>query len=357
MSRRPRIAIVDWHEKREFYQALTLAYAAEWTDVSPAVLANDPPNVDLVLVNDETWSYCAAGIAESKRRGIPVLHLADGICEWRNTWENPRGLSFLRPVLATKIACLGAAQARLITSWGNEGKCVVTGSPRFDALIGRRPRERGVCVSILIATARQPYFNETHRDAAVTALRDLKLWFGDRGDCQAVWRVTAGLDEAVGVRNAELVALPEQLAHVDAVISTPSNVILEAMLYGLPVAVLDYANSPAYVSAAWTITAPAQIGAAIGGLIAPDAPRMEWQRTLLADQLECATPATPRVIALMERMINGEPEPAPVPVTPDRRVRELEAEVTHLRRALALRPTQVLYRTLCELKRWLGSRR
>ncbi len=116
MSERPRVAIVDWHEKCAFYQPLTNAYAADWVDVAPPALAHDPPKVDLVLVNDETWPYCAAGLREANRRGIPSLHLPDGICEWRNTWENPRPVPFLQPVLATRIACLGPAQARLIES-------------------------------------------------------------------------------------------------------------------------------------------------------------------------------------------------------------------------------------------------
>lgn len=359
MSKRRRIGIVDWHEKRGFYEPLTRTYAADWVDIAPPTLAHNPPDVDLVLVNDETWPYCAAGLAEATRRGIPSLHLPDGICEWRNTWENPRPVPFMRPILASRVACLGAAQARLIESWGNQGKCEVTGSPRFDVLLGRQPRRResGTRASILVVTARQPAFNEAQRACVLASLRDLREVFEQRRDWQPVWRLTAGLDAELGVADTMGKPLYEQLAEVDAVISTPSNVILESMAHGLPVAMLDYTNSPAYVNAAWSITAGAHIGAVLDGLAAPAANRMDWQRTLLRDQLACETAATPRVIALMERMMAGREAPAAALAEENGRYAELSAEIAHLRQALALRPSQILYRTLCEVKRRWGAGR
>jgi hypothetical protein len=46
------------------------------------------------------------------------------------------------------------------------------------------------------------------------------------------------------------------LASVDAVISTPSTAMLEGMLQGLPVAVLDFHNRPHYVPAANSVGVP-----------------------------------------------------------------------------------------------------
>ncbi len=191
----------------------------------------------------------------------------------------------------------------------------------------------------------------------LASLRDLRDAFAQRRDWQPVWRLTAGLDAELGVPDTMQTPLYAQLAEVDAVISTPSNVILEAMLYGLPVAMLDYTNSPAYVSAAWTITARSHIPDVLDGLAAPPSVRLEWQRTLLRDQLACDSPATPRVIALMERLITGSERPAPPGEPDDSRHAELAAEVAHLRQALALRPSQILYRALCEVKRKWGARR
>jgi hypothetical protein len=353
MSKRlPSIGIVDWHQKKGFYLPLTSRYPARWVDVSPTRLAHQPPELDLVLVNDETWPYCAAGIANATRHGIPTLHLPDGSCEWRNTWNNPRTAPFMQPVLSTKIACLGYSQARLLESWGNNGKCVVTGSPRFDWLVGKQPR-RPRQSTVLIATARQPFFQHVDQQAVIAALVDLKTWLAQHATITPIWRLTAGLEKVIEVKNSSI-PLSDQLAEVDAVISTPSNVILESMAHGLPVALLDYTNSPEYIRAAWTITAKSHLGEAIHGILAADSCRMKWQSALLADQLECQTESTPRVIALMESLMSGScvvSHPSPSQASKEA---ELEAEIAHLRKMITLSPTQVAYRCLCEFRRWIG---
>jgi hypothetical protein len=94
--------------------------------------------------------------------------------------------------------------------------------------------------------------------------------------------------------------LTEQLATVDALITTPSTVQIEGMLAGVPVALIDYLNRPHFVPAAWTMTAPCQIAETVPMLLAPDARRMLYQDTILHDAVECRSPATPRVAALIE---------------------------------------------------------
>jgi hypothetical protein len=110
-------------------------------------------------------------------------------------------------------------------------------------------------------------------------------------------------------------SLADTLESVDAVITTPSTVMLESMLQGVPVALLDYNNRPHYVPAAWTITAPDHMGEVIAQLVAPPHIRMIWQDTILHDNLECRSAATPRLAQLVQQMIaivrqcrvNGEP--------------------------------------------------
>jgi len=66
---------------------------------------------------------------------VPILILADGVLEYRNTWQHeglPKG-SMFQPVFGHKLACIGSGQARLIESWGNPGRCEVVGFPPLDS--------------------------------------------------------------------------------------------------------------------------------------------------------------------------------------------------------------------------------
>jgi hypothetical protein len=77
------------------------------------------------------------------------------------------------------------------------------------------------------------------------------------------------------------------------------------MLRGLPVAVLDFDNVPPYLPSAWRISAPSQVAPAVAGLLDPVPARMAYQDEWLHTALECRSPATPRLAALVERMIEA----------------------------------------------------
>jgi glycosyltransferase involved in cell wall biosynthesis len=289
--------------------------------------ALNPARADLNLLRDAALIvthdiYIDPGrklVHDAVAAGIPTLILADGILEYRNTWEHPQlepGTIF-QPVPGQKIACIGRSQARVLESWGNIGKCEITGSPRFDHYceLQRRQKRADEPCRILVMTALTPWFNESQHQAVRTALRDVKEFFAGQQTIggfgvQPVWRLTQGLDEEIGLEPASArmdfsgKELSEILQQVDAVITTPSTAMLEAMLLGLPVAVLDYTNSPPYVEPAWRITARTHIPAVIGELMHPSEPKMLFQETTLHDALECATPATPRLLRLIQEMMN-----------------------------------------------------
>jgi hypothetical protein len=80
--------------------------------------------------------------------------------------------------------------------------------------------------------------------------------------------------------------------------------MLEGMLKGLPVALLDYNNCPHYVPAAWEISASEHIDKILTELIEPPAHKMLYQDTILHDALECVGSATQRMVQLIEKMID-----------------------------------------------------
>ena len=252
-----------------------------------------------------------------KAKNCPTLYAIDGILEWRNSWELAENsgccLWVMRPALSHKVACIGRSQARVLESWGNLGKCEVVGVPRFDSLANRKPRQRqsGDPFRVLIITAKCPGFSPEQIASTKQSLVDLKRWFDEHprlGETpiEPVWRITQGLEKTLSVENrlsdttgADLATV---LQNIDAVITTPSTAMLEGMLQGVPVALLDYHNRPHYVPAAWRITAEQQIDRVISELVNPTAAQMLYQHSILHDALECHTPATPRLVELIRKM-------------------------------------------------------
>jgi len=290
-------------------------YRVEFT-AAPHVGFEIPPHIDLVVGVDCYHEPWVTLLRKAVDAGIPTLILADGILEYRNTWEHPQLVpgALFQPVLGHKIACLGRSQARIIESWGNPTQCEVIGAPRFDALAGKKRRERPAAAPfrVLVMTAMTPYFTDEHHRLVRQSLLDLRAAFKrgvtiDGLRVEPVWRLTKGLDREIGVDThvTDLTGRPmaEVLQNVDAVITTPSTAMLEAMRLGLPVAALDYCNVPAYVQPSWRISAADHIAPTLRELVNPPAPKILFQETTLHDSLECASPAAPRLRELASRMI------------------------------------------------------
>ncbi len=318
---RPTILLLDGKRRGHFYEEIRGAMDAEWLigDTGEPVAAK-AEDIDLTINNGEYNASVSAAVREYARHGVPSLHIVDGILEWRSTWENPRtasqerGMPLFQPVLSDKIACLGRSQVRILESWGNLGRCEIVGAPRFDRLLGRRPRGRRPeeAFRVLVMTAKTPGFTPRQVEMVRRGLKDLGRWFAQNPEIagtriEPVWRLTGKLPEEIGVASDASDFTGKQLAEVlelvDAVVTTPSTAMLEAMLQGVPVALLDYNNRPHYVPAAWSMAAADHIGKVMPEFLDPPPARMLYQDTVLHDVLECRSPATPRMVRLIKTLI------------------------------------------------------
>lgn len=253
----------------------------------------------------------------AKETGSPTLYVADGILEWRNMWEHGREVRAcgwaMRPVLAHKVACIGYSQARILESWGNGGKCEVVGIPRFDRLRARQPRRRenDEDATVLVMTAKWPSFSTEQLDRTTRSLLDLRDWFERHPSVNGtavrpIWRLSGGVEQVIGVENQLEDTTGDDLARVlegvDAVVSTPSTALLESMLQGVPVALLDYNNCPQYVPTSWSINAVDHIERVLLEILDPSQEKLLFQDTALHDALECRTDSAPRMVELITRM-------------------------------------------------------
>ena len=268
---------------------------------------------DLIVSLSPSWYADVGAIEIAKSKGIPTLLILDGILEWRHQWTNSKSgaggrMLFAQSVTADKIACLGWQNARTLEMWDNVGKCEIVGVPRFDKYLNystKSNRSRKT-KRLLIMTANTPGFTPEQTHQVEQALRDIQNYLGQNTDWEPIWRVRGGYSEKLQLQDnfhyLQGQPLENAFAEADAVLTTPSTVILEAMLMGLPVALLDYTNSPDYVSAAWKITAKDHIPHILKELLTPDATRLIYQDEVLKNNLACNTPATPRLADLMCEM-------------------------------------------------------
>ena len=158
-------------------------------------------------------------------------------------------------------------------------------------------------------TAKNPGFTPEQRAVTLRSLRDVKTVLDGRPDLEVIWRIGRTLAETLGVRAEFQAAASEDLVaaleRVDAVITTPSTALLEAMLTGRPVAALDYHNVPRFAATAWTISAPEQIAPVLAELLDPSPRKVAFQSMCLRDSLECDGPAAPRVARLTREMVSA----------------------------------------------------
>jgi hypothetical protein len=305
---------------------------------------------DLAIFFSEHFDRFRHAIACLKQRNVATLYLIDGVLEWRNAWENrpeePACPFTMRPILCHKAACIGLSQARVLDSWGNREKLEIVGIPRFDRLRGLTKRQpSGGNFRVLVMTAKVPGFTSEQMKRTRQSLLDLKHWFEEENkqrqrfpdrNVEVIWRLTAGLAGEIEVENrlSEITGteLLDQLLQVDAVISTPSTAMLEAMLLDLPVASLDYHQCPSYLQNTWTITHRETISQIMRELADPPEAKMFFQRNQLKDQLALdpqnrspeSPTATDRLIQLVRSMQeiaakqieSGEPLDFPARVLP-----------------------------------------
>ena len=303
-------------------------------DDNPADFA--PPADCGILITHEhyRWEECSALRKVYEQRRIPVLILADGILEYRNTWQNPTipDASMYQPLMADKIACIGHNSARMIESWGNEGKTEIVGLPRLDDLVDHdrlskyeNPGSNSLAFRLLVATANTPAFTPEQQNIVIGSIKSIKTYLesnptiGNR-KLEVEWRINDELQKQCEISQVENPPpLLKAIQTCDAVVTTPSTIFLEATVLGKPTAVLDFSNSPQFIPSAWTITANEHIQSVIHELAAPPAAKMLFQKCTLRDSLQISEPAIPRLVALITRMVEvaakqrGEQKPISMP--------------------------------------------
>ena len=277
---------------------------------------------DLAVFFSEHFDRFRDCVVRLKSKNVATLYMIDGILEWRNAWENredePACPWTMRPALAHKVACIGPSQIAMLNSWGNAAKTELVGVPRFDIysrILNKHTSETKKANSdfrLLIMSAKCPGFTPEQIEKTIAGFAALKSWLVDNPQIAGrkivpVWRLTGDLSDRLSIENQcdDLggMELKEMLVDVDAVVTTPSTAMLEAMLMERPVALLDFNNSPHLVPAAWRITAATHFQKTIGELASPSPAKTQLQKYMLRCGLLGTENAADRFVELVKRML------------------------------------------------------
>ena len=288
--------------------------------ISPEQVASVAHHGDVALFFSEHFDRFRNAIFELKNKHVPTIYAIDGILEWRNAWENredePACPWTMRPVLCDIAACIGNVQKRILDSWGNSEKTVVTGLPRLSELVNQNQysserQETSGDLKVLVATAKWPGFTAVQMDNARQLLRDLKDFFASTSkindrQIEVTWRLTHQLAEEIGVENCLSQVNGNEIHRIiskhDIVLTTPSTIQLESMLLGRPTAIIDYNNCPHYVDSAWKITSGQYIEPVLKSMACPPTERLAYQRWILRDNLDTRPNCEGRIVDLIERV-------------------------------------------------------
>lgn len=303
------------------------AFETEIIAPEQVVEAAKPGNV--AVYYSEHFDRFRQSITELRKKQVATVYLVDGILEWRNAWDNsdtePACPFTMRPALCDKVATISVAQARTLRDWGNAGRIEVIGIPRLDQQVehwknasSKKTTNREKPFRVVVSTAKTPGFTTQQLDITAQSLTELKNFFDDTKringrSIEVVWRLTADLDRQIGVENSLTDLTGTDLATClhgcDAMITTPSTAMLEGMLNRIPVALLNYHHCPDYVPSAWSIRSRDSIATTVCQLESPSPSRMQFQNSLLTDNLQVAVPATKRLVQLIDSIFaDAEPQ-------------------------------------------------
>lgn len=265
-------------------------------------------SIDILLTSLEWSPEWRTYISNSKRNGIPVLYVMDGVIEWSYIWNNqsyvyPTG-TVLQPLISDNLSVIGRHQARILSSMGLGGRISITGLPRLDEIERSRVIKADRIPRIVISTAKT-YAHNTEQEIAVkSALRDLINFFSSREDITAIWRIPNELAKEFNLETKTDITLADELRQASALISFTSTCILEGMLIGIPTAQVEYRPTPLYLQTTWVISSKCHIEQVVHELLNPPANKIALQDYYLEDELEPGE-ASKKLADLITNIVDG----------------------------------------------------
>jgi hypothetical protein len=256
---------------------------------------------DILVTFDEHYCELALCVIKAKNLGIPTVLVRDGIIESRmlkheSCDQYKRNLEDV--FLSDLVLCLGKNDKAIIDSWGNFGKSIDLGSPRIDAIVekygylNKQTNETIKCkkTKLLVLSAKKPYFNELERNITIESFKSLISELKHFEDVEVMWRISPDLAKDLKVHGNSFSdfsgkSLHSIISNVDMVITTPSTSIIEAMMFGVPVGVIDFHLEKQLYKAVWRFSDSSAIKPIITQMMNPSIEQVQLQNKYLLEQI------------------------------------------------------------------------
>ncbi|WP_273851792.1 hypothetical protein [Guptibacillus spartinae] len=228
-------------------------------------------------------------VLRAKKEGVNTMFLVDGVFDWANSFENPKhkklNLKQFHPIPHDYILCIGECEKKYFEQQGVIAEKYL---PKR-ILNNQKPISLPIEERVLITTANNPYFSNLEKDKLIDLLKEVITQLKKK-ETKFIFRIfdKVLLDELSISEDDNFISesFEETLSKVNAVITTPSSIILTAMFHDRSVGTLIYRDVPLFLQSGWLIHQGCDVSTSLDNLISMDKDRMYFQEFHLKNYLE-----------------------------------------------------------------------
>jgi len=248
---------------------------------------------------------------------VKTLTIQDGIIEYKSSNHRFQGNYRFRPLYSDYIGCFGEGSKRLLLTYGvKENQIFLIGSPRFDKIEFLKKEKK----YLLITMANRPGYGLENTINYYTLMEKLLVWL-EKENINFKLRLSRGVS-SIGQesiykifdnpsvilkkyfdREPSSVSLYEDLNEAYAVITTPSTVSLEAMLFKIPVVHLISDTVPINLQTVFNIYKEEDFCKVIPELKSPSSFKLLNQEMILNDNISYQFSSAIEIVKLIKRLL------------------------------------------------------
>jgi hypothetical protein len=247
-----------------------------------------------VLYLSPTCNYI---INKCKGYGVKTMLLTDGLIEWSNMFNNPFALSkgtfYYHPIYHDYFAIMGSKEKEYFNSH-SQVKAIDFTPNRILKDMRVKKNKNGDVVEgvVLLTTANNPYFNQYEKSVLIKLLLlsqnhliENNQPYKSRVFDQEIYSLLADNDSQI--TNDILTDFDTCMSDVSHVITTPSTIVISAMLKGVPVCQLIYRNEPVFLQSGWSLNTIQNIDMFFGDFLLDNPNKINFQNATLNEYVRC----------------------------------------------------------------------